>query len=502
LVEGVLQAAPRAPVIACEVDPRASDELKARFGACPNVRVVVGDVLQDLRPALFERNPRITRVIANPPYGAWQNRERRRELKARFPGLYVKESYAVFLFVALSRLAPGGRLVFIVSDTFLWLHRHEFLRRTLFTNTCVEEIAFFPSSFFPGIHFGYSGLCIITLRKEVPSASHMIRLLSDLESLSVLSALASNGAQQGSCRENWVGQREVIQGPHCALVLRDRIDFPASLTWDGQFLGDAASIVTGFYSGNDRRWLRRASDNVRRADQYQPVAPRLIAHFDHRSVPPLDGIRGERCFIPIVRGGAAAFVKPTVWYVDWSDAAVLEYKRSGDNAARFQNSRFYFRQGVAVPMVASSKLSAALLDYRLFDQGIVGVFPHDERLLKYLLAFLNTRFATELLRAINPTANNSANYLKRLPFVYPGEGELQVVTDMADRAVSAAAEGTLPPDLLNSIESAIRSIWERKHTSANLHESVARIRQIAPRKPGGMGLAECSGTFSFPPDSV
>ncbi len=97
--------------------------------------------------------------------------------------------------------------------------------------------------------------------------------------------------------------------------------------------------------------------------------------------------------------------------MDWSTHAIVEYRES--KKCRFQNSQYYFKKhGIAIPMISSSKLTAALIEGRLFDQSIVGVFPHQSSLTCYLLAFFNSRVAYCLIKAINPTANNSANYIK------------------------------------------------------------------------------------------
>ena len=70
-------------------------------------------------------------------------------------------------------------------------------------------------------------------------------------------------------------------------------------------------------------------------------------------------------------------------------------------------------------MIRSSKLTGALIDGRLFDQSIVGVFPKDETWTLYLLGFINSAICSELINAINPSTNNSANYIKKIPFVKP-----------------------------------------------------------------------------------
>src|SRR2546425_7558956 len=145
LVDGVLRAAPHAEVWVSEIDPLALTFLRAKYSSFPNVRVNDEDAIEVRVGSLLLRRRRFQKVIANPPFGAWQTYERRRILKRRFPKLYVRDSYAVFLFHCFDQLELGGRLVFILPDTFLWLHRHEYLRRTLLQESTIEEIVLFPS---------------------------------------------------------------------------------------------------------------------------------------------------------------------------------------------------------------------------------------------------------------------------------------------------------------------------------------------------------------------
>lgn len=111
--------------------------------------------------------------------------------------------------------------------------------------------------------------------------------------------------------------------------------------------------------------------------------------------------------------------------MDWSSKAVETYKT--DKKARFQNSDYYFKYGIGVPMVSSSQITATLIENRLFDQSIVGVFPKDHKWLYYLLAFFNSPTCNKLIRTINPSANNPANYIKKIPFIPPPEEMLEKI---------------------------------------------------------------------------
>ena len=107
-----------------------------------------------------------------------------------------------------------------------------------------------------------------------------------------------------------------------------------------------------------------------------------------------------------------------------------------DKKARYQNSSYYFRKGIAVPMVSSSSITGAIIENRLFDQSIVGIFPKNKDLLYYLLAFFNSPTCNKLIRTINPSTNNSSNYIKRIPFLQPTKEQEKSIVKNINQIVS------------------------------------------------------------------
>jgi len=73
---------------------------------------------------------------------------------------------------------------------------------------------------------------------------------------------------------------------------------------------------------------------------------------------------------------------------------------------------------------SSKSITGALIENRLFDQSIVGVFPKEESILFFLLSFFNSPTCNQLIRTINPSTNNSANYIKKIPFLIPEDKHL------------------------------------------------------------------------------
>ena len=359
-------------------------------------------------------------VICNPPYGLRFSVEYRKRIKKRLPQAYVRESYGLFMYFAIEALRQGGRYVFIVPDTFLTSRNHRPLREFILEQGRPSHIVRFPSRLFGTVNFGYGHLCIIAgNRGRLPAGASVVwwetteatetevPLLHSLKQAEILlgSFLADH------CENGWVHPR------HLEAMAFDRATLP---------LGDVAECRTGIYTGNNVRFCG--------FDAEQPPARGANGHpIDWASAVHTAGLRAEEqregiegqgsTYVPFVRGGHRKPFEATRWALDWSKSAVETYRT--DKKARLQNHAFYFREGLAIPMVTSGRLSASHMSGSVFDQGVVGVFPHDSDMVPYLLIYLNSEQISERAKAvINPGANNSANYVKRIPVIVPTAAEL------------------------------------------------------------------------------
>lgn len=314
----------------------------------------------------------------------------------------------------------------------------------------------FPFVIFPGVNFGYANLCIITLVRH----SSEQRCLDN--SFSVIS---------GFKKPDELGHPTLPHVNRLTLTQRtifDSVDHAFFLNGNDKILelinspplriGDIAKCVTGFYSGNDKRFLRVASKELRNGSKYEPIDGAVIAidYLHQKNI--LEGIKDNRCFVPIVKGGSTKYLKPDNWYMDWSKEAVKHYK--SDKKARFQNPQYYFKFGIGVPMVSSSQVTAALIENKLFDQSIVGIFPNDNTLTRFLLAFFNSPTCNKLIRTINPSANNPANYIKKIPFVKPNEDVQHNVNEIIDQILYEIGEkGKYSIELEEELNALIKGLY-------------------------------------------
>lgn len=166
--------------------------------------------------------------------------------------LYAKESYALFLFRCVELLKDKGILSFIIPDTFLNLHMHKAIRKYLLTKTKIVELALFPSSFFPGVNFGYANLSIITLQKINNKKSCLDNSFKVITNFSNVGQLTN--ITEKDLRIFEFSQEEVLSNPAHALLIYNYIKVAKAINSSALKVGNIADCVTGFYSGNDKNF--------------------------------------------------------------------------------------------------------------------------------------------------------------------------------------------------------------------------------------------------------
>lgn len=435
-IEAILGANEFANIDVCELNPSSIAVLQEKFSTFQNVSIRECDTLLD-DDLNFNSNfgGYYDKIIANPPYGAWQDLEKRAILKKMYSELYAKESYALFLFRCIELLKEDGILSFIIPDTFLNLHMHKAIRKHILTKTKIVELALFPSSFFPGVNFGYANLSIITLQKistQKDCLANNFKVLTDFSTVEQLAKVNENELKVYS-----FSQQGILSNPDYAFLISDNLNISTAINKAEIKIGDIANCVTGFYSGDDKTFLQVNSNDLKNGKNYNLVDPNKINREYKNATNILEGFENNKHFLPIVKGGNTKYLKPEGWFMNWSKEAVLHYKK--DKKARFQNPQYYFKFGIGVPMISSSSITASLIENKLFDQSIVGIFPKEQNLTYYLLAFFNSTTCNKLIRTINPSANNPANYIKKIPFTQPSIIDKEIIEDLVQNILTSIA---------------------------------------------------------------
>lgn len=459
-IDEILYTGKNVHIDALDINERAIAILHEKYGNNPAIAVRKADTLfdseldtYDIMQLWLKQTDTLTdeeldhfsmvgghysKVIGNPPYGAWQEYERRDLLKKKYAGHYVKETYSLFLLRCISVLKLHGRLSFIIPDTFLYLNMHSRLRKVLLTKTKIEEILIFPSKFFPGVSFGYSNLSIITLERCEANLAreNRINIFQGFRSSSEFQyTLNSENNIPNHVKQYSLRQADVLNMPQCRFVFGES-EHISLINSEVKTLGDVANVVTGFYTGNNKKFIRVLNGSVKGAKGYNEIDIEKI--YDCTSTAGIDTIDG---YIPYIKCASKRryLRERDEWFVRW-DCPTIQFYNT-DKKARFQNSSFYFKRGVGIPMVKSSTIKAFLMQDRVFDQSIVGIFPQNPDNLYYLLALMNSDAINNLIHVINPTANNSANYIRQLPYVEPSEELKDSISALVKQVIILLQDG-------------------------------------------------------------
>lgn len=311
-IDEILQARKRVHIDALDINDDAISVLQKKYDDNPNVDVRKTDTLFDSQLDKYDISQlwlkqtdtlldeqldfftstggHYTGVIGNPPYGAWQDYDRRDQLKRKYVGQYVKETYSLFLLRCISVLKIKGRLSFIIPDTFLYVNMHTKLRELLLTRTKIEEIIIFPSKFFPGISFGYSNLCIITLERSdnQDAIDNNVKVYRGFKKSDEFRKLISSENLPDYIEQFKLKQSDILSNPQNRFIFAD--SKIVSLLKESTFnLGDVADVVTGFYTGNNTKFIKVSSSDVKGSKNYTVVDSDMIV--DNNSTDGEDSIK-------------------------------------------------------------------------------------------------------------------------------------------------------------------------------------------------------------------
>ncbi len=323
-------------------------------------------------------------VIGNPPYGV---KVVQGDHYSDVYKLGSKDSYGYFIVNALERLKEGGRVVFIVSSSFLTIESHLELRRYILNTAKIVRLVKVSRSMFPGIDvfpviielekcqdaaaraanvyqfFDFWQLHPVNDAKELETAYKAIRADSKantpwpfletrtarytvrqgrLEEFSRLPFFEARASLFGFMRDifpSTIPEQLSLSTVHGPLIVK------ANTFRERHFvkLADIAEVKIGLQSGDNQRFYRAAKGVTGGAAKggYKEVDPKVVLDDDsvlkvsqkaQRAGIEVDDPSTDRYFLPLDKPGVSdiaggmlpLFWRPVEFYVNWSAAAVAE----------------------------------------------------------------------------------------------------------------------------------------------------------------------------------
>lgn len=430
-------------------------------------------------------------LIGNPPYGV---------KVVEGPGyetiyaLQSKDSYGYFIANALARLPDGGRVIFIVSSSFLTIGTHRKLREEILSSAKIIRVVKLHRATFPGID---TFPVIIELERCADMAArdanfyqfydlHRFHPQSDQTRLAeayaaILDDLAASKAwpfaddlaKRYQARQGIIGRYEnkpIFEArPSMYEFMADltaspvELKLPAGLgqvvearakTVRGRHvvkLSDIAVAKFGLQSGDNPRFFRKAPGVTGGAAKggYQDVdmeqivddagLAALTANEKYSGVE-INDPSTDRYWVPLDKAGAAdidkgllaEYWRPVEFYVDWSVQAVsaMQHHKGGV----FRNPQYYFRKGISFSNTGIYSPTYRLGHGGVFDQTGSNIFCEvmDREVLLGILS-------SKLLRYFGKSFINHGVHAEvdDLPIIIPDSGEAMSIKMLVDQILQA-----------------------------------------------------------------
>ena len=365
-------------------------------------------------------------VVGNPPFGGTFDPEIEDTLDARLGrrfGIKVKkETYAFFLVACIDLLRPGGRLVFICSDSLLTIPTMKGLRHFLMHSGFVEITslkAFSAETTYPMVVLKFTkgkrrrevvrdSLRVDPLTIErTPNLSwsvtpELARLFHGplLGDYFVASSGMTTGKNELFVRE--VGARGCLT-EHLRFEL---FDAPVSVDYERQRarLGRLPEARRLLLENAERR------GETERRLRIEPRSQRMLVQLPDERYRPYNKANSR-----------IVYSRPT-HYIYWENGgeAVLTYKKTGNWYLRGVGGQPYFgREGLTWQLVASRFVARYLPPGYILDSGAPCAFLRDgvgRDELFFVLAWLMSPLAKRTLKqVINHTRNIQSKDFERMP---------------------------------------------------------------------------------------
>ncbi|MFM6446040.1 MAG: Eco57I restriction-modification methylase domain-containing protein [Microcystis panniformis] len=395
-------------------------------------------------------------VLANPPYGATVG-DRVRDLyfDRRTDGAQSKDTYGLFMARGLQLLRSGGQLCYIVSDTWRTIKTHKPLRKRFLESTTIAHIVDLPSWVFDAT----VNTCILTVAKNTASESHDL-IAADLRSLQIgdwnkltenLAAIAAHSVdlQTIDYARYTYPQSLIATYDNLSLFIGSPKLYQLLSNSNFSRLGTIADVKVGLQTSDNDYYLRKrrgARGSYEILDDSKLLTDADIAGLSDDEK--LNGVAlnkyNNRCFLPFDKGGESNtdegwlpnYYVPTQYLIDWSRDAVhrlrtatiadvkrrkkefnkIEPQEEQRIASRFQNSEYYFQEGITFSPTGIYSPTFRLGSGCIFGNKGSTIFVRGIEIeSRVLLGFLTSIVSRYLLKSyVSHTVETGEEVLTRL----------------------------------------------------------------------------------------
>lgn len=382
-------------------------------------QLVAGQIVNVLYPLIEQARMLVQKydvVVTNPPYMGASNMNPRLNdfIKNHYPD-YKSDFFSAFIVRGSEMTKPEGYCGYFTPYVWMFIQSYEKLREYLYTNATIETLIQFEYSAFEEATVP---VCTFAFKNShVSKNGCYLRLVDfrggmEVQRQKTLEAIANHDC--GFYYEQNTDNFSKIPGSPVAYWVS--VAFLKS--FEGKTIEDYSFAGIGMRTGNNSRFLRH---------WYEVAKDNMIIGCKSKN----EQIVSHCRWVPYNKGGEfRRWYGNNEYVVNWlNDGEEIKentrrtYPELGDNLGwKISNEQYYYKKGITWSGITSSKCSFRVYEEGfIFDSGANGLFTYDEDMRYYIAACLNNTIALYTLGVINPTLNNGAGTIRKIPVILDEE---------------------------------------------------------------------------------
>ncbi|TQO36590.1 type II restriction/modification system DNA methylase subunit YeeA [Arenibacter algicola] len=336
-------------------------------------------------------------VVTNPPYISSSRMEGslKQYVEAKYPEA-KSDLFATFILRCLELCNENGLTGYMTPFVWMFISSYEKLREIIIDKHFINNLIQLEYSGFDGATVP---ICTFTLRNKIieKSKGSYIRL-SDFKGAKVQAPKTLEAIQNPNC--DWfytANQKRFLKIPN-SVIGYWAVDSIIKIM-DSPSLQDSTYFKEGLTTANNDYFLRQWFEVPQNKSNYLSLNQK-------------SGV--EKKWIPYNKGGSYR-----KWYgnrffvINWSDSGkkIKNYKGSS-----FRNASFQLKEGGTFSALSSASLSARYSESGFAFDSKGTMFFSDSN-LKIVIAFLNSKVCSEMLKIVCPTLDFRFGTIQQLPLL-------------------------------------------------------------------------------------
>lgn len=378
-------------------------------------QLVAGQIVNVLYPLIEQARMLVQKydvVVTNPPYmgSSGMNARLSDYVKKYYPDS-KSDLFAVFIERCAQMDKRGGYQAMITQHAWMFLSSFEKLRAKLQLIDTVNMA-----------HLGARGFDEIG--GEVVQTTSFVMRSSHTKGYKGTYCRLIDGDSEKAKAEMFVSgeNRYVAEQDNFSKIPGSPVAYWVSVaflkSFEGKTIEDYSFAGIGMRTGNNSRFLRH---------WYEVAKDNMIIGCKSKN----EQIVSHCRWVPYNKGGEfRRWYGNNEYVVNWlNDGEEIKentrrtYPELGDNLGwKISNEQYYYKKGITWSGITSSKCSFRVYEEGfIFDSGANGLFTYDEDMRYYIAACLNNTIALYTLGVINPTLNNGAGTIRKIPVILDEE---------------------------------------------------------------------------------